>query len=215
MIKALLFDLDGTLIDTNELIYVTFTETFEKYNKKVTREELKEFFGIPLEEALSHYPDIDGEKFIRDYRERNQEIHDDMVTVYNGTKEALEYFKEKGIKLGIVSSKRYDMVVRGLKLFGLDSFFESMIVSESTKIHKPKPDPVLKALEELNVKPEEAIMVGDSVYDLMSGNAAGTYSIGVSYSTFETKRLEECNPTAIVDNIIEIKDIIKEINAKE
>ena len=90
--------------------------------------------------------------------------------------------KQKNIKLAIVTSKKSDIATRGLKLFQLEQYFDVFIASEHTLHHKPNPDPLLKALDLLNIDPTAAILVGDSPYDILAGKNAGTLTAGVNYS---------------------------------
>ena len=124
MIKAVLFDLDGTLLDTNELIYNSFDKTFkDKLGLTLKREEIVSFFGVPLKDSFKPYLKELGkfnedflEELIKYYRSNNEEMHDKMCFAFDGVKELLTELKAKGIKMGIVTSKRGNLAKRGMKI---------------------------------------------------------------------------------------------------
>lgn len=209
MIKAVLFDLDGTIIDTNELIEISFKHAFKVHlNEDRTSEEVTKFFGQPLKDSFMPYGEELAEKMIKTYRDFNEAIHDERCKEFEGVKETLEFLKEKGIKTAIVTSKRRILAERGMNLFDLRKYFDVIVTPEDTTEHKPKPGPVLKACELLSVDPKNAMMVGDSHFDLMSGKNAGAKTCGVRYTALPIKLLEDCNPDYFINSIDEIKEIV-------
>ncbi|WP_027633791.1 pyrophosphatase PpaX [Clostridium hydrogeniformans] len=206
MIKAVLFDLDGTLIDTNKLIAESFKYTFKiHHNEEKSDKEVSVFFGQPLEESFKVYGEELCNDMIKTYREYNEKIHDTMCMEFEGTTETLKTLKSMGIKTAIVTSKRKVLAERGMKINGIIEYFDAIITPEDTNEHKPKPGPVIKACEILGVKPEEALMVGDSHFDLMSGKSAGAKICGVNYTALPIELLKDCEPDYFIDSI---KDII-------
>ena len=186
MIKAVLFDLDGTLLDTNELIYNSFDKTFkDKLGMELKREEIVDY-----------------------YREYNEAIHDTMCFAFDGVKELLTSLKDKKIKIGIVTSKRAELAIRGMKIAGIYDFMDIIITPESTELHKPNPDPALKACSELAIEPNEAIMVGDSHYDIYCGKSAGCKTCAVSYTFIGMDKLKESEPDYFIDKPIDILNLL-------
>lgn len=213
MIKALLFDLDGTLIDTNDLIITSFKYTFEKYlNFIPTESEILNLFGQPLEKALISYIEDDDRRneFINVYRKYNGEKHDSLAKSFEGVREALQELG-KEFKIAVVTSKRRSMACRGLELFGLDQLVDVLITPEDTENHKPDGEPAQYACSILGVKPEEAIMVGDSHNDILCGKNAGAKTCLVTYTVLNIKEIKELNPEYIVDNIIELTNVNNDI----
>ena len=209
MIKAVLFDLDGTIIDTNELIEMSFKHAFKVHlNEDRTSEEVTKFFGQPLRDSFISYGEDTADRMIKTYRDFNEAIHDEGCKEFEGVKETLEFLKAKGIKLAIVTSKRRVLAERGMNLFDLRKYFDAIVTPEDTAEHKPKPGPVLKACELLGVAPNEAMMVGDSHFDLMSGKTAGAKTCGVRYTALPIKWLEECEPDYFIDSIDGMKKIV-------
>lgn len=210
MIKAVLFDLDGTLLDTNELIYNSFDKTFkDKLGMELKREEIVDFFGRPLGDPFKkHAKEEDVADLVAYYREYNEAIHDTMCFAFDGVKELLTSLKDKKIKMGIVTSKRAELAIRGMKIAGIYDFMDIIITPESTELHKPNPDPALKACSELGIEPNEAIMVGDSHYDIYCGKSAGCKTCAVSYTFIGMDKLKESEPDYFIDKPIDILNLL-------
>ena len=212
MIKAVLFDLDGTLLDTNELIFDSFNRTIiECVGTTLEREEIVNFFGRPLKESFGNKFGHDNPKldeYINYYRAINEQNHDNMCFAFEGVKELLTELKNRGIKIGIVTSKRGELARRGMEIAGIIDFMDVIITPESTKLHKPNPEPVIEACRILGIEPKEAFMVGDASYDILCGNSAGCRTIAVSYSLIELDTLKKSNPTYIIDKPLEILDLL-------
>ena len=210
MLNAVLFDLDGTLIDTNELIIDSFKHTFEVLKKPVpTREKIISCFGEPLYETMNKFFD-DADEAVEIYREFNLKYHDDRISSYKNASEMLENLKNKGYKLAIVTSKNRSTALRGLKYLKILDYFEVLVSSDEVENHKPHPEPVLKACEILEVSPKNSIMVGDSIYDIMSGRNAGSKTCGVCYSFMKDKLLE-MKADYYIEALIEILDIVQAV----
>lgn len=211
MIKAVLFDFDGTLMNTNDLIFESYGYAFRQVlGRDVTDEEIHNMYGKPLYSSLAKYGDKQDEIY-RVYREYNEKNHDRLVKFFDGAAEGVRILHENGYKLAVVTSKREVTLKRGIKLLGLEDCFDVLITPADTDKHKPDPTPVLVACERLGVKPGESVMVGDSVFDLQCGKGAGTKLAAVTYSTtFDA--LKEYHPEYVVDTLAELADII--INEK-
>lgn len=207
MFEAILFDLDGTIINTNELIIDSFKHTFEVLKKPIpTRSEIIDCFGEPLEKTMKKFFD-NVEEASKIYRAHNLKHHDENIFLFNNVEKVLKTLKERGFKLAIVTSKNRITSVMGLNRFEIFNYFDVLITSDEVENHKPHPEPVLMACKYLKVLPERAIMIGDSVYDIISGRNAGSKTCGVMYSFMKEKILKE-NADYYVDDLIEIFDII-------
>lgn len=208
-ITTILFDLDGTLIDTNDLIIESFLHTLGKYYPdQYKREDVLPFIGPSLKETFG---EIDGdrvEEMIRVYREFNIAHHDELVEEFDGVNETVAILKEKGFKLGIVTTKKLDIVQKGLDLTGLAPFFEVIVAFDDVSKLKPAAEPVLMALEQLNSTPAEAIMVGDNYHDILAGKNAGTKSAGVAWSAKGRAHLEEFEPDFMLENMRDLLPIV-------
>ncbi|MEF9951289.1 MAG: pyrophosphatase PpaX [Clostridium sp.] len=209
MIKGILFDLDGTLLDTNTLILQSFKHTFRTHlNIEVDDKEIINSFGEPLLTTLERYSKEEGEAMIDVYREFNVANHDSMTTIFHGVEETLKALKEKGYKLSIVTSKGEAVAIRGLKLFDIMKYFDQVITPECTEKHKPNPEPIFEACNRLGIKPSECIMVGDSKYDILCGQNAGAFTCLVGYTAIGSDSFAGINPNFKINKLDEILDIL-------
>ncbi|RSD25132.1 pyrophosphatase PpaX [Mesobacillus subterraneus] len=208
-IDTVLFDLDGTLIDTNELIISSFLHTMETYYPgQYKREDVLPFLGPSLKETFEAMDAEGYEEMIKTYRTYNLANHDLLVKSFEGVYETVRTLKENGFHLGIVTTKLSDVVQMGLKLTGLDEFFEVIVALDHVEKAKPDPEPLLKALDLLGSSPERAIMVGDNHHDILGGKNAGTKTAGVSWSIKGREHLEEYKPDYILENMADILPIL-------
>lgn len=209
--KAVLFDLDGTLLDTFELIVINTKETFKKFKPEInlSDKELKAFFGPTLDESFSWY-EKDPKKvkqMVAYYRERNKINHDEIgVKAFPNADLALKALKDNGYVLGVVSSKKKEFVELGLKQNDLLKYIDVVIGSDDVKNHKPHPEPILKALEILAVTKENAAYVGDHANDIIAAKACDLLSIGVSFSIHYDKLLA-AKPDIVIDDLEKLLEI--------
>ncbi|GGD28746.1 pyrophosphatase PpaX [Pontibacillus salipaludis] len=211
-IRTLLFDLDGTLINTNDLIIASFLHTTETYSdEEYTREDVLKFIGPPLEESLRKInPEADVEEMMNTYRTHNHENHDRLVEAYDGVVETLEKLKQAGFKLGIVTTKMRQTVDMGIELTHIADKFETIVTLDDVTHAKPHPEPVVRAMKELDAKPEETIMVGDNTHDIESGQNAGTKTAGVAWTVKGRKVLDDLEPDYMLEHISDILKIVME-----
>lgn len=208
-INTILFDLDGTLIDTNDLIISSFLYTLNKYYPgKYQREDVLPFMGPPLYDTFSKFDPDRTEEMISEYRTYNIANHDLLVKEFKGVNETVETLKNKGFKLGIVSTKILDTVLKGLKLTKLDPYFDTIVTLEHVKNAKPDPEAILKALEQLDSTPEQAIMIGDNYHDILAGKNAGTKSAGVAWTAKGRDYLTQFQPDYMLDEMSDLLTIL-------
>lgn len=208
MIKTVLFDFDGTLIDTNDLIYHSFDYTFKKFGYSFTEEEILQFNGPPLRETFSKINPELAEEMIETYREHNAAHHAEYVKLFPNVKETLDILQEKGYDLGVVTAKMREGVEQGMEITGIGSYFDTIITIDDVTNPKPHPEPVLKALEKLNAVPDTAIMIGDNYHDIIAGNKAGTKTAGVSWSVKGKEYLKQFNPTYMLEDMTDLLAIV-------
>jgi pyrophosphatase PpaX len=212
-INTVLFDLDGTLIDTNELIISSFLHTLEHYYpNQYKREDVLPFLGPTLKETFESMENANVDEMIKTYRKYNITHHDSFVTEFPTVIETVKTLKEKGYKVGIVTTKISDVVMKGLKLTKLDSYFDVIVTLDHVEKPKPDPEPIFKALEQLHSKPEETIMVGDNHHDILAGKNAGTTTAGVAWSIKGREHLEQYKPDYILEEMADLLKIL-EVNS--
>src|SRR5690625_2886921 len=159
-IKTILFDLDGTLIDSNELIEKSFEYTFAQFGYTFSREEILQFNGPPLTETFTKInPDL-ADEMLRTYRKHNMEHHDEYVKLFPNVKGTLDILKRHGVKMGIVSAKVHAGVRQGLEVTGIAPYFDTVIGVDDVENAKPHPEPVFKGMSDLEADEETALMVG-------------------------------------------------------
>ncbi len=208
-VNTLLFDLDGTLIDTNELIISSFLHTLDQYYpEKYKREDAIQFIGPPLYDTFVAIDETRVDEMVKTYREHNLSHHDQIVTEFEGVFETVEALYKKGYKLGIVTTKLRGTVNMGLKLTKLDQFFDVVVTLDDVKKAKPDPEPIHKALALLNSSPEETIMVGDNHHDIVAGQNAGTKTAGVAWSLKGVEYLQTFKPDYMLHNMSDLLAIL-------
>jgi pyrophosphatase PpaX len=210
-INTVLFDLDGTLIDTNELIISSFLHTLEYYYpNKYKRDDVLPFLGPTLRETFEPMDHTKVDEMIATYRKYNLAHHDTLVTEFPTVLETVKVLKERGYKVGIVTTKLSDVVMKGLKLTKLDSYFDVIVALDHVKKAKPDPEPIFNALEQLGAKPEEAIMVGDNYHDILAGKNAGTKTAGVAWTIKGRDYLEQFDPDYILEEMADLLKILED-----
>lgn len=210
MIDTILFDLDGTLLDTNELIIQSFHHALQVHElAPVTREAVIGQMGKPLGEIISHFSNrTEVADIVLSYRAFNLRNHDEMVVIFPQVKETLAALHAQGLKLGVVTSKVRLTVAKGLDLFDLMPYLSTIVTSDDVSQPKPHPESVLLALSRLGSKPENTVMVGDSQYDLLAAQGAGVRSAGVAWSLQGEAFLQEFNPTYLLQNMSDLLEIV-------
>lgn len=209
-ITTLLFDLDGTLINTNELIIASFLHTLNHYYpNQYTREDVYEFIGPSLLETFSGLDLERAEEMIEHYREHNHKHHDLLVEEYEGVYETIQALKERNYKIGIVTTKMRKAVERGLIKGRLASFFDVVVTLDDVNKPKPDPEPIELALKLIGSTAEETIMVGDNSHDILGGKNAGTKTAGVAWALRGRDYLEQYGPDYMLDNMRDLLAIVE------
>ncbi|HEX2601020.1 MAG TPA: HAD-IA family hydrolase [Gemmatimonadaceae bacterium] len=213
---AVLFDLDGTLVDSIALLLASMRHTFHGRPRQPTDEEWIAGLGTPLPKQLTPYveSDEDRERLLNRYRAFQIENHDQLMSHYEGVIDTLALLYQRGHPMGIVTSKGNMMMERGLKFIGADDYIEVAIGYDSVHIHKPDPYPVKTALEKLEYGANEAVFVGDSPHDIQSGNQAGVITIAALWGPFTRSALEPYKPTHFLDNIKHLPALLDRITAQ-
>lgn len=210
-IRTILFDLDGTLIDTNELIVESFKHTFKAHlDKEYTREDILQFIGPPLRDSFEKVNPDQVEEMVKTYREHNLSNHDLYVKSYDGVFETIQALHEKGYQMAIVTTKIRETALKGLELTHLDQFFDVVIGLDDVSNAKPDPEPVLKGMDALGGSPETTIMIGDNSHDIHAGQNAGTKTAGVAWSAKGKDFIESLNPDYVLNHISDLLEIVEE-----
>lgn len=213
MIKAILFDFDGTLVDTSKAIFMGYRHLFETFRPdyNVTPKEYDSFLGPALKDVFPKYFKEDMDTLLKEYRLASDKyINADHIKLFDGVEGTLRTLKNRGIKLAIVTSRQSHSAKKVLEPFNILELFDVVLGCDSVVQVKPAAEPYLKALDELKVSVDEAIMVGDHPADVMGSSLLNIYSIGVNWSP-HAKELVESGTNQMISKIEELIMIIEEM----
>src|SRR5215210_773674 len=210
-IRTVLFDLDGTLIDSVRLILDSYHHTLSEHGLPArTDADWLKGVGTPLTVQLAEWQDEIGtiEAMIATYREYNLKHHDRMVTVYPGVLDAIREIKAASIQTGLVTSKNRQGALRGLKLVGLEALMDVLVCADEVTNPKPHPEPVEKAVSLLGADPATTLYVGDSIHDMQSGRAAGVLTGAALWGPFQRSHLKGAQPDYWLDTPNDLVQLI-------
>jgi pyrophosphatase PpaX len=232
--RAVLFDLDGTLIDTTGLILKCFDHSWQTIcGRTHSREALLGTFGIPLREAMrllvgaSNDPSLAAsqetakqgsdeaqmiearmiEELILEYRAFNVVNHDLLAKPFDGVERVVSELRSRGYLIGVVTSKGRELAMRGLNLCSLDGLIDEAVFLEDSDRHKPDPMPINVALKRLGAHPEAAAYVGDSCHDIAAGRAARVRTVAALWGPASRVELEKAQPDWLAENVDSLLDI--------
>ncbi len=209
--RAVLFDLDGTLADTVDLILRSFRHTMRTHTGVVPPDSRwLATIGRPLRDSLRLFVESPEEvaAMTHTYVTYQRSIHDELVRPYPEIPETLARLAGEGIPLAVVTSKRREMALRTLDRCGIGGFFEEVVCADEVERGKPDPEPVVSALSRLGVAPgPEVLFVGDSVFDLRSGRSAGVSTGAALWGPIERSVLSMEDPDHSFERPAEIPDL--------
>ena len=208
---TVLYDLDGTLIDSVRLILDSYHHTLDAHGfPPRTDRQWLDGLGIPLRAQFvdwAHDEELMVE-MIATYREYNLRHHDDAVTPYAGIIDVVETLRAAGCRTALVTSKSRHGANRGLDLVGLGSMFDVLVCADDVDNPKPHPEPVQKALRDLDADPERTVFVGDSVHDMRSGRSAGVDTAAVLWGPFDREDLAATEPNHWLDQPADLRRLV-------
>lgn len=214
-LQGVLLDFDGTLGDTTDLIFASWQATLEHYHQKQpSRKEIVSTFGLPLRDGLAAFlPGVPLEEALEVYREHNFKYHDIMIKSFPYVADGLRQLKEQGYKLAVVTSKKHYLAEKGLNILQLRQYMDGVITCEECTEHKPKAEPMAKGAALLNLDPQACLAVGDSPYDLMSGQAAGCRTTWVSWSPYDKETVNKfIIPDYTIDKLTDLVPLLARVN---
>ena len=218
-IRTVLFDLDGTLIDSVRLILDSYHHTLATHRLPPrSDEEWLRGVGTPLTVQLAEWGDDAAmlEALIATYREYNLKHHDRMVTVYPGVVDAIRAIRATGAATGLVTSKNRQGALRGLALARLEAMMDVLVCADEVNFPKPHPEPVEKAVALLGADRTTTVYVGDSIHDMQSGRAAGVLTAAALWGPFGRSHLEGAKPDYWIERPEELPALVKPaVNGKQ
>lgn len=190
-LRCIIFDMDGTLTETNRLIFDSFNYIAERYQRKRYREEeIVKMFGPPEEGALLS---IVGEDQINEamtaYLDFYRKHHAELARLHTGMKEVLEFIKQRGCALAIFTGKGTQTTRISLHELGIEKYFDYIVTGNDVVNHKPSPEGILKIIEHFSLKPEEILMIGDAVSDIKASHEAGVKIGAVLWDSYAREKI--------------------------
>jgi pyrophosphatase PpaX len=208
-VRAVLFDLDGTLIDTVELIRVSFRHATETVLGEAIPDEITMAkVGQPLRTQFLDMAPDHVEELLRVYRAFNMEHHDELARAYPGTVETLGELASLGMPMGVVTSKGTQAATRGLELFGLSRFFGVVVTADDVSVHKPDPYPLCVAASAIDVPLEYCIYVGDSPHDMRAAISGGAVAVAALWGAFAEADVLAPGPAYALSRIDELPALL-------
>lgn len=204
-----MFDLDGTIVDSVELIIISFQHAVrEVLGREISREKSIAWVGRPLREQMAFFSPEHADELVEVYREFNHREHDRMLKLYEGIPGLLEALLGAGVRLGLVTSKSRYTTQMAFDLTGIEGYFDASVCADESAGNKPSPEPILACLDRIGVSVDEAAYVGDSPSDIQAARAACVDAIAVSWGVFDTDTLEAEKPDVLVHTIPELAEVL-------
>lgn len=211
-VRGLLFDADGTLMDTHAIILRSMRHTInDVLGLSAGDAELMRGVGTPLLDQMLYFTNGDearAAELVEVYRSHNDGLHDAHIRPFPDTLATLGRFQAAGLRMGVVTSKRRSMAERGLRMTGVLDYLDVLICSDDWPEHKPHPGPVLHGCELLGLAPAHCPYVGDSPYDLQAGAGAGCATVAALWGMFPREVLEAEHPTLTCTSLSELADFL-------
>lgn len=213
MTRLVILDFDGTLADTQPLILSSLQRTISALHLPPrTNEECKTIIGLPLKECFTTLLGVDdttAEQCAEVYRRVfDEDNHPGVVTLFPHVLETLRELHERGLQLAICSSRARPTLDGFVSTFHLENYVGMVVGANDVQSHKPHPEPVQKILAALQMKPEEALVVGDANYDILMGAAAGCRTCGVTYGNQSAADLRAAGADFLIDDFSKLISLI-------
>jgi pyrophosphatase PpaX len=205
-----LFDLDGTLIDSIELLLSSTRHAFEGRSRAPTMEEWIRGIGTPLVDQLRQFADTEAEVtlLLNRYRSFQSDNHDRLTRCYDHVPAVVADLFARGNPLAVVTSKATPIAHQSLAFVGLDRYFPVVVGYDDTVRHKPHPEPVTFALQKLGATADRAVFVGDSPHDVHAGNGAGVLTVAALWGPFDRETLAVAKPNHFIGRLSELPDLL-------
>lgn len=198
---AVVFDLDGTLVNTVPLIVASYQHAFATVlDRQVPESRILPWIGRPLIEGMREESPEHAQELYEEYSRWNLAHTQELLRTFSGALEMVTALRASGTRVAVATSKRAEPARTALDLAGFGDTVEVVIAMEDTTRHKPHPDPVLAACARLGVQPQQAFYVGDAVVDIQAGRAAGTATAAVTWGAGTAEDLRAVQPDVLADS---------------
>jgi HAD superfamily hydrolase (TIGR01509 family) len=212
-LRCIIFDMDGTLTQTNQLIYDSFNHVAEKYiNKRLTPKEIVAYFGPPEQEAVEN---MIGTRHIdeamKEYYHFYQERHNDLASLYPGIKELLDFVKGNGILIGLFTGKGRRTTEITLHEFGIERYFDVVMTGDDVDHFKPSGDGIKKIMAQFSLQPDEVLMVGDAVADIKASRECGVPIAAVVWDSYGKETVMEAATDYLFHSVQEFHSWLEQV----
>ena len=214
--RAVLFDLDGTLVDSVPLIVESMRHAFAGRRRAPTVAEWVCRIGTPLDGMIREWAEDEADVALlkERYKEHQSSHHDAMMRAFPGVPGLLEALASRGTAMAVVTSKLESSATKSLSFLGLAGYFRAVVGLEATRRHKPDPEPVRHALAALGAAAGEAAFVGDSPHDVAAGNAAGVTTVAGLWGPFSREQFAATPPSAFADAVADVLPLLCRLPAR-
>ncbi|MEH6944803.1 HAD family hydrolase [Bacillus sp. JJ722] len=208
-----IFDFDGTLADSKECSILATQKAFEEMLLDIPSiEKIEYYMGIPIEQSFNEMANraLNEDEFqtlLKMFREHYKLYENDTLTVFAGIPHVLKQLKDKGNRLFVVSSKKSDVLKRNLQAIHIDTYFDDLIGSDKVSHYKPHPDGIFKLESKYQLDLRNSVMIGDAIFDIQMGKAAGCMTCAVSWGSHTITQLKEEQPTFCIDKVADLVNL--------
>ena len=216
-INCVIFDIDGTLTQTNELIFDSFNYIAEKYLDKIfTPSEITAMFGPPEEVAIERLVGKENaESALNDFFYYYQKHHNEKARLYTGIVEILKFLKEKGIILGVFTGKGTKTTLITLENFEIKKYFDMIVTGSDVRNHKPSSEGIRKIINYFNLNPENVLMVGDSVADVKAAHEGGIKISAVLWDSYSREKVLNMDLDFVFQSVQDFKEFLEKLLTPE
>lgn len=207
-VRSILFDLDGTLVDSLSLIRETYQVIFQRMNIPWRNGEVMRFIGVSLREIALRYAGPKAGEFIRLYQSEYERRHDARTQAFPGSDAILDSLGERGYQIGIVTSKGRHGACLAIRHLDWELLIDLLVTADDVKRAKPHPEPVLKALQALDTPADETLFIGDSCFDFEAGRRAGVRTLAVTWGLTPADELAGLGVDGILHRWMDIESYL-------
>lgn len=206
-LKCIIFDMDGTLTQTNQLIYDSFNYIAERYvHKRFTPPEITAFFGPPEKEAIENMIGSDHiDKAMKEYYRFYEERHNELAALYPGMKQTLQFLKKQGLIIGLFTGKGKRTTEITLNKFGIAQYFDMVVTGDDVKEFKPSSEGIKKIMERFSLSPDDVLMVGDAVADVKASHDAGVKIAAVLWDSYGKEKVLQMETDFVFHDVTEFQ----------
>ena len=211
---AYIFDFDGTLANSGSTGILATQAAFQQFNLSIpSNETINYYTGIPIEKsfkkmAVGHtFKEEEFDELLSAFRKYYKAYEQENLTLFPQIKEVLQNLRHSGKKLYVVSSKHSTALKRNLEFLEIASYFEGVIGSDQVENYKPAPDGVLYIVKQYGLSTYQTVMIGDAIFDIQMGKAAGVQTCAVTWGAHDAAELADQHPDFLIKQVDELLNL--------